>query len=947
MLKYHEPMVHAAIVCHDDVLYLEAVLRSLGEDTPTTIFLNRKPWYGKPGKWQAARKLIKKLGPQIIEGDWEDESAHRTATIQWARAQGITRLLIPDSDEVLSPELLATLLELAGTNVSDEVHVEMDTYWKSPEYVIRPRERIRPVLLLNPQTVDHKFIRDYQGKRPLAITHELGVLHHLSYCGPNKRIEQKIGSWSHREEVVEGWKERIWDQWDTERLLKDLHPTHPECYGFAERIPLPEVLQPAWKAYLEAHGGVDPLHPETIEPEGAWPRVSVVIPLYGGPEDIEACLDSLQRCQGLISEVIVVDDKSPDDAPDVVARYPFARLVSNPENLGFGATCNRGVAEAGGDVVILLNSDTVVPRAGLIRLVEALDQGGTVAATGPRSNYVGHFQRTGVTYTNVSGVALFADDYARRQADDSESDMLVGFCLAIKRSIWNEVGPFDTAFGAGMFEDNDLCYRLRRAGYRLMIANRAFIHHEGNKSLERSPEDMYAVFANNRGHYEAKWKHDLDTGFVSHLPGMDNPEPIAFTPTRRPDKVEREIAGLVKRADISLFMIVKDEERVLADCLKSAKPFFNQIVVVDTGSTDRTMEIAKEFGVELYKYKWSDNFAAARNESMKYAKGKWLFWMDADDTLPWATGEGMVRAVLNAPPDLAGFYMRVRFVTEDPKFGTVVDHVKLFRNKPGLAWDHRIHEQILPSIREKVGDVGRLNVEVLHTGYDVSEEGQERKRKLHWKLLKLELAEKPDHPFTLFNLGMTCHYDKNYEEAIVWLQKSIKVCREGETILRKAYALLAVSQSLLDKKAEAFETVMAGLKACPNDPELLYRKGQLLADADKPIEAAEAYRAVLGQDISGHFSSIELGILGPGLHINLALVLARVGNYVGAAEQMREAVRLRPDDMGVVSEFYGMARRFGDFRTARDCMDHVERFEGQGPTWGVMRAELARDLGGF
>lgn len=939
-------MLRAALVCHDDVLYLEAVLRSLGPDIPATVFLNRKAWSGKAGKWQAARKAISSLAAEVIEGSWDGESEHRTATIQWARAQGIDRLLIPDTDEVLSPELLATLLEVAATELSDEVHVDMDTYWKSPEYVIRPRERIRPVLLINPQTVDHKFIREYQGKRPLALTAELGVLHHLSYCGPDKRIVQKIGSWSHKDEVVEGWRERIWDQWDSERLLVNLHPTHPECYGFAERIPLPEVLQPAWEAYLAANGGADPLHPEPVEPEGNWPLVSVVIPLYGGPEDVEGCLDSLQRCHGLISEVVVVDDNSPDDAPDVVERYPFARLVRNPENLGFAATCNRGVSEAGGEVVVLLNSDTIMPRVGLIRLVESLGQGGTVAAAGPRSNYVGHFQRTGVTYTQKSGIELFAEDFASREVDDAETDMLVGFCLAVKRSVWNEVGPFDTGFGIGMFEDNDFCYRLRRAGYRLLIANRAFVHHQGNQSLERSPEDKFAMFANNQRYYETKWKRDIETGFVSHLPGLENPESIVFKPERRPDKVEKELAQLVKRADISLFMIVKNEERVLADCLQSAKPFFNQIVVLDTGSSDRTIEIAREFGAEVHKFKWCDDFAAARNESMKHAKGRWLFWMDADDTLPWATGEGIVRAVLNAPSRLAGFFMRVRFVTDDPTFGTVVDHVKLFRNKPGLKWEHRIHEQILPSLRERVGDVGRLDVEVLHSGYDTSEEGQARKRERDAKLLALELKEKPDHPFVLFNIGMTHHYNREYDKAEEFLSRSIERCRAGETILRKAYALLAVSQSLLGKKDEALMTTLSGLEACPGDPELLYRKGQLLAEADRPAEAAEAYRAVIGQDISGHFSSIELGILGPGVHVNLALVLARLGNYREAADHLRQAIRMRPVDVGIALELFAMARAFGDMRTAKDCLDHVQRVEGPGSTWQSMQADWMRDMGG-
>lgn len=141
------------------------------------------------------------------------------------------------------------------------------------------------------------------------------------------------------------------------------------------------------------------------------------------------------------------------------------------------------------------------------------------------------------------------------------------------------------------------------------------------------------------------------------------------------------------------------------------------------------------------------------------------------------------------------------------------------------------------------------------------------------------------------------------------------------------------------------QTVLRGLEACPGDPELLYRRGQFLAEADRPAEAVEAYRAVIGQDISDHFSSIELSILGPGVRINLALALARLGNYREAAENLRAAIGMRPGDLGIVIELFSMARTFGDLRTAKDCLDHFERFDGRSETWLKMRSDWIRDAG--
>jgi cellulose synthase/poly-beta-1,6-N-acetylglucosamine synthase-like glycosyltransferase len=146
------------------------------------------------------------------------------------------------------------------------------------------------------------------------------------------------------------------------------------------------------------------------------------------------------------------------------------KLLRNEANVGFGATCNRGYVESNGEVVLFLNSDTVVPRAGLIRLIESLTKSGTVGAAGPHSNNVGYCQPIPPTYTSLDRLDLFAQDFAAREVDDEEVPILVGFCLAVRRSVLREVGiplddgnprstpsvPFDPRFGRGLFEDNDL-----------------------------------------------------------------------------------------------------------------------------------------------------------------------------------------------------------------------------------------------------------------------------------------------------------------------------------------------------------------------------------------------------------------------------------------------------------------------------------------------------------
>ena len=500
-------------------------------------------------------------------------------------------------------------------------------------------------------------LRDFTGGRSLLLGPEYGLVHHLSYVGPDSRIQRKITTWGHKNEVDPGWWERVWLGWDQDKLLHDLHPTHPPAYGFAERIAVSPLLQPTLQRYEEllrkevnpAEKSVEQTDKEIHTPVSpSFPTVSVILPLHGGREDLRLCLNSLQKCRSLLHEIIVIDNASPDDALEEAASRDGVQVLRNDSNRGFAAACNQGAARATGDILLFLNSDTVVPPVGLSRLVESLLRSGSIAASGPYTNRAGHGQQITPTYTHPDTLDLFADDFGLRKADDTDTDMLVGFCLAVRHSAWNEVGGFDERFGLGTFEDNDLCYRLRRAGYRLIRSARSFVHHGGSQTFARLQMDVAALLSRNETLYRQKWQADLDSGYASHLSGL-SAAPIHFASDHHPDVRARRIAEMARRADISLCMIVRDEERVLGECLQSARPFFREIIIVDTGSIDRTREIAREAGARVYEFPWTESFSHARNESLKYAQGKWIFWLDADDTLPFAAGEAILNAALSAP----------------------------------------------------------------------------------------------------------------------------------------------------------------------------------------------------------------------------------------------------------------------------------------------------------
>jgi glycosyltransferase involved in cell wall biosynthesis len=352
----------------------------------------------------------------------------------------------------------------------------------------------------------------------------------------------------------------------------------------------------------------------------------------------------------------------------------------------------------------------------------------------------------------------------------------------------------------------------------------------------------------------------------------------------------------VRRAPtISLCMIVKNEERVLDACLRSIKPWVDEIIIVDTGSTDRTVTIAEEHGAKVVHFPWTDSFSEARNVSLEHATGDWIFWMDADDTIPEECGAGMREVVLLAEQGTTGFLMQVHIPPAPGEEGyTIVDHVKLFRNWPELRFEGRIHEQILESIHRSGGTVERTNLYVIHSGYDYSPEGQVRKRERDWSLLEKDLGERPDHPFVLFNIGMTAYHTREFDRALPPLLRCLEICKPQESITRKVYAMLAGCYLEKSDLAEAQSMIERGLKLFPRDPELLFRGGIIHREAGN-LEAAErSYQILLQGHETGHIDSIDVSMTGFKAHHNLALIYMDMGRPADAEQQWRAAVQANP-----------------------------------------------------
>ncbi len=625
---------------------------------------------------------------------------------------------------------------------------------------------------------------------------------------------------------------------------------------------------------------------------------SIVIVTHNQISYTKECLESIRMRTNVPFELIVVDNGSTDQTVEYLRGCADVRLIENTENRGFPAAANQGIAVASGDQILLLNNDTLVTTGWLTRMLDALHSSDAVGLVGPLSNNISGQQQIEVSYDDLAQLDGFAWDLSQRQRNVRiPTDRLVGFCFLFKREVLDSIGLLDEQFGVGNFEDDDFCRRAADAGYKCLIATDSFVHHFGSVTFKASGVDFGSLLRTNQEKYDQKWGPQQP-----HQPprriGVNQP---SIRRSQRPKFLceETEEGALVlheNRVVLSACLIVRDNESTIRPCLETLAPWVDEVVVVDTGSTDRTPDICEELGARVYHWPWCDDFAAARNESLKYARGEWIFWMDSDDTLPKECGQHLQELALGAHKDnTLGYVLQVHCPGQEPTDVTVVDHIKLFRNRPDLNFEFRIHEQILPSIRRAGGEVEFTDIHVIHSGATKDAAGRARKLERDFRLLHLENQERPNHPFTLFNLGMTHADCGQHEEAIQALNHCIQVSGNGESHLRKAYALLVSSQTQSNQQQQALQTCSSALNLFPGDKELLFRRAMLEHQTGQLNAAVETYNQILKEPTGRHFTSIDTGISSHKARHNLAIVYEDMNRFDDALFQWNQIIRGRPD----------------------------------------------------
>lgn len=278
-------------------------------------------------------------------------------------------------------------------------------------------------------------------------------------------------------------------------------------------------------------------------------------------------------------------------------------------------------------------------------------------------------------------------------------------------------------------------------------------------------------------------------------------------------------------------MITKDEEAFLEQCLNSVKSIVDETIIVDTGSTDRTKEIAKKFGAKIFDFEWIDDFSAARNESLKYATKDWILVLDADEVIEKGDLSKIKGIIENPENDAAGFTIEQRSylnnffegaVKNDSDFDLVkgysfyIPHflVRFFKNKSGLYFKHKVHELVEDSLNEKSLKYKKLDVVLHHFGSLKDEKLIGDKTQQYSKIILKQLEENPDNARYNYQTARMYLGKNDLGNALKHFEKTAKINPDYKLV----FSEIAKIYLQMNDKNRAIEYFKKSAKHNPNNP---------------------------------------------------------------------------------------------------------------------------------
>lgn len=584
---------------------------------------------------------------------------------------------------------------------------------------------------------------------------------------------------------------------------------------------------------------------------------------------LQACLSGIRKYTTQPYELIVVNDGNVDEVSSVAEQErgtPAIRLIAAPERIGVAKGYNLGAAHAGGSRVVFLRDHVVVGKEWLDGLNECLDEHPGAAAAGPVAPGVSGRQRIDLP----AEMLLKLDRKARALVSPQfgtpvRTTRLLSFLMIVRSEAFARLGGFDEQFSLESYEDDDFCYRALLEGYTLYIARSSVVQYASPPALFPEDPNWYSrQLETNRKKAMDKWGAPLTSLLLDWK----------------------------QRISVSLCMIVKNEQSTLERCLSSVADLVDEIVIVDTGSTDRTKELAAGFGARLFDFEWVHDFSRARNYAFSQAAQDYILWLDADDVLLPDDRERL-RSLISAMPAHVDA-VSMHYVLGKDAYGNVTSSLRrhrLVRREMGFRWIGVVHEYL-----EVFGSILQSDISVTHDRMHTASD-----RNLHIYEQKLQQGETfgPRDTYYYANeLFDHSHWEKaaaQYERLLtmdnVWVEDRIGACG------RSAECYMHLGQ-LEKAKAQALKSFVYALPRAEN----CCRLGLFHLREKRYREAAWWYELASGLEKPNDTSALLVHACWTWLpHLQLCVCYDRLGDYERAYRENELAAAYIPNDSTITA----------------------------------------------
>jgi glycosyltransferase involved in cell wall biosynthesis/Tfp pilus assembly protein PilF len=294
-------------------------------------------------------------------------------------------------------------------------------------------------------------------------------------------------------------------------------------------------------------------------------------------------------------------------------------------------------------------------------------------------------------------------------------------------------------------------------------------------------------------------------------------------------EITGKTAAQSKRQTISCCMIVKNEEAFLKQCLESVKDYVDEIIIVDTGSTDRTVEIARNYTNKVYFHPWEDSFSKARNQALSYVTCDWVFQIDADEELVEGSGPKLRQTVSEAGQADA-IYVNIISTYGKGRKKARHNFERLFKNNGVIHYEGIVHNQVVGAASIKAS-----KIETMHYGYDIEEKKSNEKFIRTTELLKQQIVENPEDPMPHHYLGtsyLTRGMNKECAEESVLAIELAEKQNDNHPLYLWSHHNASLAFLSMGDRAQAKRYSLAALEKCPDHLDSFYVLTLIAADEE-------------------------------------------------------------------------------------------------------------------